>query len=122
MKKFVISSFLKLSSPAVVEIMGLSGFDYVIIDCEYRPLNVLVAEDMVRAAYLAGISAVIKVRENNADMISQALDIGADAVQVPQICSKKDAEELLKEASFILKVKEALADILEQQNIQQLKN
>jgi len=98
--KFVIGPFLKLPSPAVVEIMGLSGFDYVIIDCEHGPLNILVAEDMVRAAHLAGISAVIRVRENNAGMISQALDIGADAVQVPQICSKKDAEELLKAAKF----------------------
>ena len=34
-KKFVIGPFLKLPSPAVVEIMGLSGFDYVIIDCEH---------------------------------------------------------------------------------------
>jgi len=99
-KKYVIGPFLKLPSPAVVEIMGLSGFDYVIIDCEHGPLNVLVAEDMVRAAHLAGISAVIRIRENNAGMISQALDIGADAVQVPQICSKKDAEELIKAAKF----------------------
>jgi len=99
-KKYVIGPFLKLPSPAVVEIMGLSGFDYVIIDCEHGPLNVLVAEDMVRAAHLAGISAVIRIRENNAGRISQALDIGADAVQVPQICSKKDAEELIKAAKF----------------------
>ena len=99
-KKFVIGPFLKLPSPAVVEIMGISGFDYVIIDCEHGPLNILAAEDMVRAAHLAGISAVIRVRENDAGMISRALDIGADAVQVPQICSKKDAEELLKAAKF----------------------
>ena len=99
-KKYIVGPFLKLPSPAVVEIMGIAGFDYVIIDCEHGPLNILAAEDMVRAAHLAGISAVIRVGENNAGMISRALDIGADAVQVPQICSKKDAEDLLQAAKY----------------------
>jgi len=99
-KKYVIGPFLKLPSPAVVEIMGIAGFDYVIIDCEHGPLDILTAEDMVRAAHLAGISAVIRVGENNAGIISRALDIGADAVQVPQICSKKDAEKLIQSAKF----------------------
>lgn len=98
--EFVIGPFMKLPSPAVVEIMGISGFDYVIIDCEHGPLNVLAAEDMVRAAHLAGISAVIRITENNPAMISRALDIGADAVQVPQVSTKKDAEDVVKAAKF----------------------
>lgn len=98
--KFVVGPFLKLPSPAVVEIMGLSGFDYVIIDGEHGPLNVLVAEDMVRAAHLAGISAVMRVTENNPAMISRALDIGVDAVQVPQVSCRADAEKAVKAAKF----------------------
>ncbi|MDI6705218.1 MAG: aldolase/citrate lyase family protein [Bacillota bacterium] len=100
LQKFVAGPFLKLPAPAVVEIVGIAGFDYAIIDCEHGPLNVLAAEDMVRAAHLAGISAVVRVTENNPAMISRALDIGADAVQVPQICSRRDAEMAVKAAKF----------------------
>jgi 4-hydroxy-2-oxoheptanedioate aldolase len=99
-EKFVVGPFMKLPSPAVVEIMGISGFDFVIIDCEHGPLDVLAAEDMVRAAHLSGLAAVMRITENNPAMISRALDIGVDAVQVPQICCRKDAEAVVKAAKF----------------------
>ena len=99
-KKSVLGPFMKLPSAAVVEIAGLAGFDFVIIDCEHGPLNMLAAEDMVRAAKLCGISPVIRVSANDQGMISRALDIGADAVQVPQISTKEDAEKVVRAAKF----------------------
>ena len=96
----LIGPFMKLPSPAVVEIMGLAGFDFVIIDCEHGPLNMLEAEDMIRAAKVCGIGSVIRVTENNPAMISRALDIGVDAVQVPQISTRKDAESVVMAAKF----------------------
>lgn len=99
-KQNVIGPFMKLPSPAVVEIAGLAGFDYLIIDCEHGPLNVLEAEDMVRAAHLANMSAVIRVGQNNPHEISRALDIGADAVQIPQISNKEDAINAVNSSKF----------------------
>lgn len=96
----VVGPFMKLPSSAVVEIMGLAGFDYVIIDCEHGPLNMLEAENMIRAAQICGIGSVLRVTENNAAMISRALDIGVDAVQVPQISNRKDAESVVRAAKF----------------------
>ena len=98
--QYVVGPFMKLSSPAVVEIMGLAGFDYVIIDCEHGPLNMLQAEEMVRAAELAGMSSVIRVANKDPVMISRALDIGANIVQVPQICNRQDAEDVVRAAKF----------------------
>lgn len=97
----VIGPFMKLPSSALVEIIALSGFDYVIIDCEHGPLGMLEAEDMIRAAKLSNISTVIRISENNASMISRALDIGADAVQIPQISTKDDAIKAVKAAKFM---------------------
>lgn len=97
----VIGPFMKLPSPAVVEIAGFAGFDYIIIDCEHGPLSVMEAEDMVRAAHLSNISAVIRVGENNPHMISRALDIGADAVQIPQISTQEDAINAVKASKFM---------------------
>ena len=99
-KSNVIGPFMKLPSPPVVEIAGLAGFDFVIIDCEHGPLNMLEAENMIRAAHLANMSAVVRVGENNPNMISRALDIGADAVQIPQISTKEDALNAVKASKF----------------------
>lgn len=96
----LLGPFMKLPSPAVVEIMGLAGFDYVIIDCEHGPLNMVEAENMIRAAKICGMGSVVRVTENNATMISRALDIGADAVQVPQVSNRRDAESVVRAAKF----------------------
>jgi len=96
----LIGPFMKLPSPSVVEIMGLAGFDFVIIDCEHGPLNMIEAEDMIRAAKACGIGSVIRVTENNAAMISRALDLGVDAIQVPQVSNRKDAESVVRAAKF----------------------
>lgn len=99
-KNAVIGPFMKLPSPPVVEIAGLAGFDYVIIDCEHGPLNILEAENMVRAAHLANVAAVLRVGDNNSHSILRALDIGVDAVQVPHISTKEDAIKAVKAAKF----------------------
>lgn len=97
---FVLGPFMKLPSPDVVEIMGLAGFDYIIIDCEHGPLDMLAAQQMVCAAHLHQMGAVVRVMKNEEGLISRALDIGADAVQVPQICNAEDGRRAVRSAKF----------------------
>lgn len=96
----VVGPFVKIASPEIVEILGNAGFDYVIIDCEHGPLDLLQAQDMVRATEAVGISSVIRVPDNNPVTISRALDIGVDAVQVPQVSTKEDAQKVARAAKF----------------------
>lgn len=98
--KTVIGPFMKLPEPALVEIFGRAGFDYVIIDTEHGPMSIESAENLVRAAELVGITPVIRIRENDASLVSRALDIGAEGVQVPQIGRAADAEAVVKAAKF----------------------
>jgi 4-hydroxy-2-oxoheptanedioate aldolase len=97
---YAIGPFMKLDSPTVVELASLGGFDFVIIDMEHGPLDVLTAENMVRAAHLRNMSAIIRVGANDPLMISRALDIGADGVQIPQISNAADAIRAVHAAKF----------------------
>lgn len=99
-KEFVIGPFMKVSDPALVEIAAFAGFDFVIIDLEHGPNTIETVQGHVRAAQAKGISPVIRVPEINENMISKALDIGADYVQVPQIETAADAERVVKAAKF----------------------
>ncbi len=98
--KTVIGPFMKLPEPALVEIFGRAGFDYVIIDTEHGPMSIESAEDLVRAAELVGASPVVRIRENDPSLVSRALDIGAEGVQVPRIGTAADAEAVVKAAKF----------------------
>ncbi|NLZ53296.1 MAG: aldolase [Thermoanaerobacteraceae bacterium] len=98
--KTVIGPFMKLSSPAVVEVLGNAGFDFVIIDTEHGPISTETAENLIRAAELVGITPIVRVSNNDSNQISKALDIGALGIQVPQISSGEDAKKAVKSCKY----------------------
>jgi 4-hydroxy-2-oxoheptanedioate aldolase len=98
--EMALGPFMKFSDPAAVEIAGLAGFDFVIIDMEHGPISYERAQDLIRAAELRNITPVIRVPENTEIYIQRALDIGAKAVQVPQVSTVKDAEAVAKSSRF----------------------
>ncbi len=98
--EIVFGPFMNSSYPAFIEICGYTGFDFAIIDLEHGALNTLVAEDLCRAADCVNISPIIRVSKNDPSQIQRALDIGSAGVQVPQIESKFDAENVVKSAKY----------------------
>ncbi len=96
----VIGPFMNCSYPAFIEIVGLAGFDFAIIDMEHGPLSVETAEDLCRAAQGVGLAPIVRVRKNDAPQIQRALDIGSAGVQVPQIECRADAEAVVRAAKY----------------------
>ena len=90
--KVVFGTFVKIYSPAIMEILGYAGFDFAIIDMEHGPMGYSQAEDMVRAASLSSITPIVRVASNKDYEIQKALDIGAGGVQVPQVNDRLSAE------------------------------
>lgn len=99
-KEPVFGVFSKTKDPAFIEIMGYAGFDFVIIDLEHGPNTIQAAQDLVRAAELTGLAPIIRVKDDFPPLIGEALDIGAWGIEVPQINSRKNAQELIQVAKF----------------------
>ncbi|MEP7365517.1 MAG: aldolase/citrate lyase family protein [Acidobacteriota bacterium] len=98
--EFVLGTFLEIASPALVEILGLAGFDFLIIDREHGSIDIEACEGLIRAAQCAGIEPIVRVAENHPVLVRQPLDMGAAGVQVPQIGSQADALQVVKSAMF----------------------
>ncbi|RLC38980.1 MAG: aldolase [Candidatus Nealsonbacteria bacterium] len=98
--KAVFGPFLKFTDPAVVEIMGFAGFDFVIIDEEHGPISIENAQNMIRAAESVNIAPVIRVSNNDEALILRALDIGAQGIEIPHINSRYDAERAVKSVKY----------------------
>lgn len=96
----VVGPFCKMSDPTVYELAGLAGFDFAIIDMEHGPLGFESAQQLVRTCEMSGISPVVRIPANRAEYVQRALDIGAHAVQVPEINTPADAQSLVKAAKF----------------------
>ena len=96
----VLGTWNIISSPALIEVIGYSGLDFVIIDSEHGPVNVESTENLIRAADAIGIEAVVRVPANDSHFILRALDIGACGIQVPHISTKKQAELIVEYAKY----------------------
>jgi 4-hydroxy-2-oxoheptanedioate aldolase len=86
----VFGLLINFDSPWLVDVAGLIGFDFVLIDAEHGPLSPARAEGMIRAAEAAGISAIVRVPANVPHEILRYLDIGAVGIQVPHLDTAKE--------------------------------
>jgi len=107
-RKTVIGTFLEIPDPAHAEIAGLADMDFVIIDWEHGAFSRDATAHTVRATASTGISPVVRVGENSSLAIQEALDIGAVAVQIPQVSDKDRAFSACQSARFYPRGKRGL--------------
>ncbi|OPL08676.1 MAG: hypothetical protein AVO33_09680 [delta proteobacterium ML8_F1] len=98
--RVAIGTFVTNPSPDLIEIIALGGFDFVVVDTEHGDLAIHQTKDLVRAAELHGMGVITRVTENNAPLITRALDVGAHGVQIPQVNTVEDARRALKGAKY----------------------
>lgn len=89
--------FNSLPSPAIVEMCGYAGFDFVIIDNEHGSSGFEITENMLRAARASGIVPVVRCLRQD---ISRVLDMGASAVQIPMVNSAIEARDLVQQVRY----------------------
>ncbi|QSX09687.1 2-dehydro-3-deoxyglucarate aldolase [Alkalibacter rhizosphaerae] len=99
--KTVIGSFSKLADPSAIEIMGLAGLDFFVIDNEHVAMNKESITNLVRASDITEIVPIVRVKENNASEILQALDCGALGVHVPNIDTYEEALRAIRSTKYI---------------------
>ena len=91
---------LGLNATGICEIIGHAGFDFCLIDLEHGAINLETAENMVRATETAGMASIIRVAHNRPELISQALDLGANGVHIPTISTREEAQEAVWASKF----------------------
>jgi 4-hydroxy-2-oxoheptanedioate aldolase len=76
-------------SPAVVEMLGCLGFDWILLDNEHGSITVDTAEACIVAAELTGMAPIVRPVGNRPELIF--LDRGAWGVQVPHVNTADEA-------------------------------
>ena len=85
-----IGTFVKLTDPAVPELLALAGFDFFVLDTEHVAVDREQLTNIVRAADAAGITPIVRVREN------QQVEI----VQVPNVDTPEQARNLVSYVKY----------------------
>jgi len=97
---FVLGTFVEVGAPGLVEIVGLAGFDFTVIDCEHAAFSGELVGELIRAAENASTSPVVRIRCNDPGAALEALDLGAAGLHIPQIASPEDALRAVRATKF----------------------
>lgn len=96
----ILATFLLIPRLEVVEMLGLAGFDAVVIDLEHGPISLPNVQDLAAAAQGAGMYAVARVGGNSEAEIGRVLDAGVDGILVPHVASTAEATQVVKAGRF----------------------
>jgi 4-hydroxy-2-oxoheptanedioate aldolase len=96
----LLGLFIGIPSPALAEMAGHAGFDFVILDNEHGPAGLETTENMIRAAACGGVAPLVRVSGAIRQEILRALDLGAAGVQVPQVNTAEQARLVVDAAKY----------------------
>lgn len=99
-KEKILGTFFELGSMSVIECLGQTGLDFVIIDNEHGPFETESTMNYIRACDNVGLTPLVRVREVSRPAILKPLDIGAKGLIVPCIETIEQAKKVVEYGKF----------------------
>ena len=84
-KPSALGTFITLGDSVSVDLAGVAGFEFVVIECEHAGLSLETVQNHLRAARARGLGTLVRVPAGDHGFVQRVLDIGAEGVLVPHI-------------------------------------
>ncbi|MDA4129616.1 MAG: aldolase/citrate lyase family protein [Thaumarchaeota archaeon] len=98
--KIAIGTTITIGHPDVAEIIGLAGFDWVMLDTEHAPMNIPIIQNLLQVMSFSQTVPIIRIAWNDLVMAKQALDIGAYGLIVPWVNTKEEAMRAVQAVKY----------------------
>lgn len=95
-----IGMFFDTASVYLMECLGRTGLDFVIIDNEHSPIEAETSAQLIRAAELSGLTPLCRVRETSRPAVLKLLDVGAQGLIIPNVHSTEQVREIVSYAKY----------------------
>ncbi|MDR1376644.1 MAG: 4-hydroxy-2-oxovalerate aldolase [Synergistaceae bacterium] len=92
----VLGTFAGMDSADAVEIIGRSGFDFVILDMEHAPGAPNSIMGQIRAAEASGMNVLARLTNVERTTVLRTLDIGVSGVLAPQVNDTATARSFIE--------------------------
>ena len=95
--KIVVGFQQFLPSPALTEMAGLAGFDWVWLCTEHGTPSIGTdLEHLIRTADGVGLSSIVRITHNEYSIILRCLEMGATGIMVPRVRNRADVERTME--------------------------
>lgn len=92
--------WITLTDPLIPEILAPAGFDWLAIDMEHSSIDLGSLLPLIINVEACGMSPLVRVGENNANLIKRIMDAGAHGVIVANICSGKEVKAAVNAVKY----------------------
>ncbi len=99
-QKLLIGTFAAIPHPVAIEVTAASGVDFLCIDWEHSQISRERIEDLIRAADVHHVPAMVRVPGHAAEDIAAVLDAGAAGVLVPRVSTAEQARAAVKATRY----------------------
>ncbi|OCI91331.1 4-hydroxy-2-oxovalerate aldolase [Rhizobium sp. AC27/96] len=99
-RRLLIGTFAAIPHPVVIEVTAASGVDFLCIDWEHSQISRERIEDLIRAADVHRVPAMVRVPGHAAEDIAAVLDAGAAGVLVPRVSTAEQARAAVKATRY----------------------
>jgi len=96
-----IGSWITIGHTSIAEIMAKAGFDWLTVDMEHSAIILSKAQQLIQVIELAGVTLLVRVGNNDPNLIKRVMDAGAYGVIVPMVNNRKDAETAVKAVKYL---------------------
>lgn len=95
-----VGTWLKIGSGEPAEIMAFAGFDFVVVDLEHSPLDLVTAYRLINTAAALGMTPLVRVPDKTPSTIQKILDSGAKGILVPHVDTVEEAAAVGRACRF----------------------
>lgn len=86
---------------ALIEVLGITGFDYLWLDSEHCAVNPRALEDTIRTADGVGLSTLVRIPEpDDTTAARRALEAGAQGLVIPMVRTGADIAHLIDAVTY----------------------
>jgi len=93
-------TWVKLSTLETLEMLAISGFDFVVIDMEHAPHTFETAYRCIVGAQGFGMRALVRLPDASGSEVQRILDSGVDGVLVPCVRTVEEVRRLMNGMIF----------------------
>ncbi|WP_417480643.1 HpcH/HpaI aldolase family protein [Maricaulis maris] len=96
----LLATFVKTPHPMVIEVLGGTALDALILDCEHSPFGWADIDRAVLAARAVGKPILARLPDDQPTGLLKLLDMGADGVVVPHVSTARQARDIVRAAHY----------------------
>lgn len=99
-RRHVLGGLLRMPAESLVELAGVAGLDFVLVDCEHGPADTLALQQHIITAEAHGLAVLVRVGRDDPKLILRALDLGASGIVLPHVETPEEAGRAVRAGRY----------------------